>query len=415
MYGLHQGTHHFQSFDAVRSLPVILNQTDDIWYGIIGKKHVGPDPVYPFPFSYTELDGYDANLVGRNITFMKEKVEEFLTEAQKNKKRFFLYIGIHDVHRCSGKLGDFCEKFGDGTSSGTGVIPDWKPVDYSPEDVAVPYYIQDTPQARADLANLYKVQNRMDQGVGLFLKALSDYGFENDTLIIFTSDNGIPFPNAKTNLYESGMGEPMIVASPDATRWGNVTKGLASTTDIVPTVLDWFNMTYPKYSLNGREVKLEGASLLPLLRKEPTSDFREVFSSHNMHEVTMYYPMRVLRDKRYRLLHNLNFKMPYPIAGDLFGSPTFQDLLTRTESKTDTHWFKDLHSYYYRSEWELYDLTQDSQELNNLVDSPSHQDILGNMKEKLLTWQNVTNDPWLCLPWGERVTRNGECSRLYNE
>ena len=69
MYGIHHSQHHFQSFDNVKSLPWILNETKgDYWYGIIGKKHIGPSSVYPFPFSYTEQDGYSLNQVGRNIT-----------------------------------------------------------------------------------------------------------------------------------------------------------------------------------------------------------------------------------------------------------------------------------------------------------------------------------------------------------
>lgn len=60
-------------------------------------------------------------------------------------------------------------------------------------------------------------------GIGLFLQELRDAGHLNDTLILFTADNGIPFPNAKTNLYEPGMGEPMMISSPfHKENWGKV-------------------------------------------------------------------------------------------------------------------------------------------------------------------------------------------------
>lgn len=83
---------------------------------------------------------------------------------------FLLYIGIFDVHRCAygGRLGDFCENFGDGTTQGTGVIPDWKPIVYRPEDVEVPYFLPDTPATRGDLANMYKTYSRFDQGTVTF-------------------------------------------------------------------------------------------------------------------------------------------------------------------------------------------------------------------------------------------------------
>ncbi len=404
------------SFDDVMSLPRILNQSDSHWYGMIGKKHVGPSNVYPFPFSYTELDGYDLNLVGRNITFMNEKMQEFLKLAQEKKKPFLLYMAFFDVHRCGGNLGGFCELYGDG-GEGHGTIPDWKPKTYDPSSVEVPFYIQDTPAARADIAAQYRSVNRMDQGTGLFIKTLADYGFDNNTLIIFTADNGIPFPNAKTNLYEPGMGEPMMVSNPmERARWGMETSTLASTVDIVPTILDWFGMDPPKYKLNGATVNYEGKSLLPVTKADPSPNdpkYNAVFSSHNLHEITMYYPMRVMRTNQYRLIHNLNFKMPYPIASDLFSSPTFQDLLKSTEGNVSTKWFKDLQDYYYRSEWELFDVQDDPQEMKNLASDSSHQDVLQNMKEKLLGWQNVTHDPWLCMPGGE-IAAHRSCSSFMN-
>lgn len=412
MYGLHHAEHHFQSFDDVQSLPRILNKTGgDYWYGIIGKKHFGPDTVYPFPFSYTELDGYNLNLVGRNITYMNTLVQKFFTEAKQKDKPFFLYVAFFDVHRGCGAT--FCEHYGDGTGKNN-VIPDWTPIDYKPEDVEVPPYLPDTPATRMDIAAQYRAVSRMDQGVGLFLKSLQDYGYGNNTLVILTADNGIPFPNAKTNLYESGMGEPMILSNPMAPeRWGQQAEALASTTDIVPTILDWFNIKYPEYKLFGPNVTLQGKSLLPVLNAEPTTGYDTAFSSHTFHECTMYYPMRVVRDKSHRLIHNLNFKMPYPIASDLFGSPTFQDILKHASQNVSTKWFKTLDQYYNRSEFELFDLDKDPLETKNVIDDPAYQDVAKELKDKLWQWQVNTDDPWLCMPGGEKVGQD-TCSSFQN-
>ena len=412
MYGLHHAEHHFQSFDDVQSLPRILNKTGgDYWYGIIGKKHFGPDTVYPFPFSYTELDGYSLNLVGRNITYMNTLVQKFFTEAKQKDKPFFLYVAFFDVHRGCGAT--FCEHYGDGTGKNN-VIPDWTPIDYKPEDVEVPPYLPDTPATRMDIAAQYRAVSRMDQGVGLFLKSLQDYGYGNNTLVILTADNGIPFPNAKTNLYESGMGEPMILSNPMAPeRWGQQTEALASTTDIVPTILDWFNIKYPEYKLFGPNVTLQGKSLLPVLNAEPTTGYDTAFSSHTFHECTMYYPMRVVRDKSHRLIHNLNFKMPYPIASDLFGSPTFQDILKHASQNVSTKWFKTLDQYYNRGEFELFDLDKDPLETKNVIDDPAYQDVAKELKDKLWQWQINTDDPWLCMPGGEKTGKD-TCSSFQN-
>lgn len=57
---------------------------------------------------------------------------------------------------------------------------------------------------------------------------------------------------------------------------------------------------------------------------EPTENNTAVFASQTHHEVTMYYPMRAIRTKRYKLIHNINYKMPFPIDQDFYVSPTFQ-------------------------------------------------------------------------------------------
>ena len=401
MYGLHHTVHHFNSFDAVQSLPLILHNTGKYLTGIIGKKHVGPDAVYPFDFSYTE-ENYPINQVGRNITLIKTLVHKFLAEAKNGKQPFFLYVAFHDPHRCghtNPQFGVFCEKFGDGTS-GNGIIPDWHPIDYNADDVVVPYFIPDTPQARQDIAAQYRTVSRLDQGVGLVLQALQEYGFSDDTLILYSSDNGIPFPSGRTNLYDPGMAEPMIVSSPLArNRWGEISDAMPSLTDIVPTVLDWFGLSYPNYTLFGPgPVKLQGKSLLPILKEEPQAGWDKVFSSHNLHEVTMYYPMRAIRTATCKLIHNLNFKMPFTIDQDFYVSPTFQDILKRTMAGNATYWYKSLQDYYYRAEWELYDLNSDPMELNNLATDAAYSHVFDEMKQSLLQWQNATQDPWICSP-----------------
>ena len=365
----------------MKSLPLILNHTGgDFWYGIIGKKHVGPDYVYPFPFSYTE-EHYDLNQVGRNITRMKEIVSEFLALAKSKDKPFFLYIGIHDPHRGANQAqmeqyGQFLERWGDG-SPGMGLIPDWTPTNYSPEDVKVPYYLPDTNATRSDLAALYRTISRYDQGIGIFMQLLKDFGYDENTLVFLTSDNGIPFPSAKTNLYDPGMGEPLLISNPLAKqRWNTTTAAISSHTDMVPTLLDWFGLPTPSYTVNGHKVTLQGTSLLPVTVKEPETGYDKAFSSHNFHAATMYYPMRVLRNKQYKLIHNLNYKMPYPIAGDVLFSPTYRDIVNRSLAGEPLPWFKTLEEYYYRDQWELFDLEKDPQELNNLAYNPAYDSIL---------------------------------------
>ncbi|KAH9499565.1 hypothetical protein Btru_074148 [Bulinus truncatus] len=300
-----------------------------------------------------------------------------------------------------------------------GVIPDWTPTVYSPEEVVVPYFVPDTPAARQDIAAQYTTIGRMDQGIQLIMRELENNGYLNDTLIIFTSDNGIPFPVGRTNLYNSGTAVPFILSSPeDTARWGNVDYSLVTLLDIVPTVLDWFKLEFPDYTLQGHKVTLTGGSLLQAVVKrnifkgtsgtskdedvylDPSMKRDFIFASHSLHEVTMYYPMRSLRCSRFHLIHNINFKMPFPIDQDFFVSPTFQDILKRTRYKLPLHWFKTLKEYYYRDEWELYDLFADPDETNNVAKLSLYSDVLQALQKSLKHWLNITADPWICAPEG---------------
>lgn len=301
-----------------------------------------------------------------------------------------------------------------------GLIPDWKPVLYSPDEVVVPYFVQDTPAARQDIAAQYTTISRLDQGIGLILDEFRQAGFEHNTLIIYSSDNGIPFPTGRTNLLDPGMSEPYLVSSPYAPeRWGELSDAMVSLLDIVPTVLDWYGISYPSYTVLGNDVKLTGKSVLPLLNKETSAGWDTIFASHNLHEVTMYYPMRVVRNKAFKLIHNLNYKMPFPIDQDFFVSPTYQDLLNRTQEGKPTKWFRTLDQYYYRDQWELYDLKTDPKELKNLFGKPDYQGVVKELQGKLQVWQNITYDPWICSPGSVledkgRYPRSGVCLSMHN-
>ncbi|KAM6972310.1 N-sulfoglucosamine sulfohydrolase [Aplochiton taeniatus] len=441
MYGLHQGVHHFDSFDGIQSLPLLLRQSN-IHTGIIGKKHVGPGSVYPFDFAYTE-ENNSVLQVGRNITRIKllvrkffqthkeeageraEKLDRAVEEGEGGKRGederpFFLYVAFHDTHRCGHsqpQYGAFCEKFGNG-QSGMGRIPDWTPEYYTPEQVKVPDFVQDTPAARADLAAQYTTVSRLDQGMGLVLQELREAGYENNTLVIYSSDNGIPFPNGRTNLYHSGIAEPMLVSSPEhRERWGDTCRAYVSLLDITPTILDWFSIPYPSYRIPGvstAPVHLTGRSLLPALEAEPGT-WHTLFASQSLHEVTMYYPIRSVLQGAYHLLHNLNYRMPFPIDQDFYVSPTFQDLLNRTQSGKPTRWFKTLQEYYYRDRWELYDIRSDPGERRNLVLDPSHRAVLESLRQGLEKWQWDTGDPWVCGPdYVLEDKLEPHCRPLYN-
>lgn len=120
--------------------------------------------------------------------------------------------------------------------------------------------------------------------------------------------------------------------------------------------------------------------------------------------------MRAVRSNRYKLIHNLNFNLPFPIDQDFYVSWTFQDILNRTISKTPIPWYKTLKSYYYRPEFEMFDLKTDSSESINVAYRKDFAKIRVELEEKLRNWQLETEDPWRCAP--HAVLEGGKCLTL---
>jgi N-sulfoglucosamine sulfohydrolase len=256
-------------------------------------------------------------------------------------------------------------------------------VKFDPKAVPVPYHLPDAPEVRAELAEFYQSVARLDHGVGLVLKVLEDAKKLDDTLVIFLSDNGTPFPGAKTTLYDAGVHLPLVVRKPGQ-KSGVVCGAMASWTDITPTILDWAGVKPP--------ASLPGRSLLPVLEQEKPVGWDVVYGSHQFNEVTMYYPMRMVRTRTHKYLLNLASGLEYPHASDLWGSPTWQGILKRGDKKMGQ---RPVEMYLKRPKEELYDLTSDPNELKNVAADPVQAKILDEMRAKLATWRKQTSDPWL--------------------
>lgn len=106
----------------------------------------------------------------------------------------------------------------------------------------------------------------------------------------------------------------------------------------------------------------------------------------------MYYPMRMIRTRRYKCILNLAHPLPYPIAADLYHSPTWQDILARKATQIGN---RTMDAYLHRPRYELYDLEADPSELHNLADDPGHAAVLKELQDKLRAWQTRTKDPWI--------------------
>jgi N-sulfoglucosamine sulfohydrolase len=360
-YGLAHAEHNFHSLARVKGLPALLAPAG-YKSAVIAKLHVLPKEVYPFD---AEIPGN-----GRNPVQIAEQARKFVADC--GERPFFLLVGFTDPHRAA-----------KGFANDGKYPPSVPAIKFDPATLPLPYFIPDTPDARADLAEYYQSVARLDHGVGLVLKELADAKKLDDTLVIFLSDNGIPFPGAKTTLYDAGVHLPLIIRRPGQ-KAGVTCSAMASWTDITPTILDWTGVKPP--------AGLPGRSLLPVLEQEKPDGWDVVYGSHQFHEVTMYYPMRMVRTRTHKYILNLASALEYPHASDLWGSDTWQGILKRGDKMMGQ---RSVDAFVHRPKEELYDLTSDPNELKNLAADPAQAKVLDDLRAKLAAWRKATNDPWL--------------------
>jgi N-sulfoglucosamine sulfohydrolase len=210
-------------------------------------------------------------------------------------------------------------------------------------------------------------------------------GKSDQTLVIFTSDHGSSEPGAMANHYEPGVHVPFLLRSPLAAKRGMVNHAMITLADVVPTVLDWTETPGPKYPLDGR-------SILPILETENPKGWDEVYLSHVFHEVTMYYPMRTIRTRRYKLIWNIGWRQEYPLPIDTLQRATWQETLRRGDEMIGP---RSVQKFLFRDEIELYDLESDPDEVVNLAGDPKYAGVREELSDKLVAFLERTKDPWL--------------------
>jgi N-sulfoglucosamine sulfohydrolase len=249
--------------------------------------------------------------------------------------------------------------------------------------------LPDLPGVRQDLAQYYESVSRLDSGVGMLLRELRDAGHEHDTLVIYLSDNGRPFPGAKDNLYEPGLHLPLIIRSPAQGKRGVHNSALVSWIDVAPTILDWTRTAMPP---GYRYAPLPGRSLLGLLELTDAAGFDRIFATHSFHEINQYYPMRSVRTRRYSYFLNLEPSLQVPVASDVQLSPSWKAIMSTPGAKLGK---RTLEAFTHRPSEELYDLTADPDEVANLAAEPAHGATLADLRAQVRDWRAATHDPWL--------------------
>ncbi|WP_405293700.1 sulfatase [Algibacter sp. Ld11] len=381
-YGHVHDYHHFSTYDSVKSLPVLLEKAG-YETARIGKYHVAPEKVYHFN-TILEADP-------RNTVEMAEQCANVL----KSDKPFFLYFCTDDPHRgqpFTPDPWDAPNTFGNKKEGYKNV----NAINYNPDDVLVPEFLPDTKQSREEIAEYYQSISRIDQGFGKLMKMLQDTGKANNTIVFYISDNGMAFPGAKTTVHEPGIKLPCIIKDPRNKTKGTTNNAMISWVDLTPTILDMTKVDY-------KEEAFHGKSFNTIIEEENPKGWNEIYASHTFHEITMYYPMRVVRHGNYKLIWNIAYQLEYPFASDLWASSTWQSVYRNHE---EYYGPKKVSDYLYRPEFELYNLSKDPNEINNLAANNNFVEILKNLKNKLKNFQTKTQDPWMIM-WSHDASLQG--------
>jgi N-sulfoglucosamine sulfohydrolase len=369
MYGLAHDVHNFSLLDDVKTLPWVLQQSG-YRTALVGKKHVKPDALLPYDdWLAPELPGI------RDVAAMAHLAGQWI--RAQGKRPFFLTVGYSDPHRDATNFGNSRK---------------WPEVEreiYSPSGVLIPSHLPDLPWVRQDLAQYYESVSRLDSGVGILLRELRDAGHEDDTLVIYLSDNGRPFPGAKDNLYEPGLHLPLLIRSPEQRKRSVRNDSLVSWIDIAPTILDWARVSPPA---GYRYAPLPGRSLLSVLEETNSVGFDRIFATHSFHEINQYYPMRSIRTRRYSYFLNLEPSLAVPVASDVQLSPSWKAITSTPGAKLGK---RTLDAFTHRPSEELYDLSVDPDEVVNLAAASSHAAILADLRNQVKEWRAATHDPWL--------------------
>ena len=249
------------------------------------------------------------------------------------------------------------------------------------EDVVVPPHLPDTPEVREDLRLYYDEIGRLDDYVGKVVAKLEEQGVADNTMILFISDNGRPFPRDKTTLYDGGIRTPWIVKWPARVKPGQTTNALVSAVDIAPTFL----------SLAGIADTLPttGMDFSGVLNAPTKSHRRFAFAEDHWHDYEDH--ARSVMTQRYKLIRNDYVDLPSTPSADAGRGLSWQKmLLLEKTGSLPPHQRSCFISP--RPQWELYDLQRDPGEINNRIDDPAYQAVRDQLKNALVKWSEKTED-----------------------
>lgn len=245
------------------------------------------------------------------------------------------------------------------------------PSDYDFSYIMPPKGMPDQSGTRQDMARLKIAIERMDRYCGEILETLKALGEYEKTVIVFTTDHGLPIPKAKCTLYDDGTGVAMIVKAPGVTSATQSSDALLSQIDLYPTLCELLSLPKPEW--------LQGVSFLPVLNQTASEVRSEIYGEINYHIACE--PVRAVRTNRYKYIRHYLTEYPYQIPCHIDDSQP-KEIFHQAgifEQKLPME--------------EFYDLIGDPQERNNLAGCPEYEKQKVEMRSLLQCWQHKTGDP----------------------
>lgn len=335
---------------GTRSLPHYLG---DLGYrvGLAGKEHIKPAEVFPFE----KVPGYDENCV-RNPTRPHdiEGVRKFAT--RDSSQPFCLVVALTEPH-VPWVMGDASA--------------------YPPDKLKLPPYLADTPRTRREFSSYLAEITYMDSQVGELLKLLDDSKLADDTLVIFTSEQGAQFPGNKWTNWDSGLHTSIITRLPGVVSAGSRTPALVQYADVVPTLIDLAGGKYEPGNF-------DGSSFANVLRGESKKHREFAFGMHNNYPEGPPYPIRSVTDGEWRYIRNLTPEKTY-IEKHMMGSTEHGSywgtwLFQSTEKPEILNLVE---RFLHRPAEELYHTAADRFEMTNLAQDPAHAEVKARLSAAL--------------------------------
>ncbi|UIR57687.1 sulfatase [Sphingobacterium sp. SRCM116780] len=194
-----------------------------------------------------------------------------------------------------------------------------------------------------------KTVKSVDEEVGRILNYLKQNGLEDNTMIVYTSDQGFFMGEHglydKRFMYEESFRTPLIMSYPSQIEGGWRSDKLVQNIDFAPTILDVAGVAIPK--------DMDGKSLIPILKKDKNLKWRDMlyYAYYDYPAVGAVRPHYGVRTDRYKLIH-------------------WKNIDPKTKLSEFDH-------------WEFYDLKKDPQETNNVYNKPSYGKIIKTLKEQI--------------------------------